>query len=206
MKQIHDYLRTQALKLNADEIAVARAATQAVLTQGKAHIDDELVCHDALNALLFDKLAELKQLFIALDSVYVRSIVQTAALYVLLPESGELVRVAQIGQPIENHLPVNEQGAWQYLAVRSAHTGWANIAEDVAHWLEIRELVGEHNRRAMYQISLPIHDENGIVYGVLHVENAAMLPENTLAQWLGFALGVLPMLRELCPRITQENT
>lgn len=197
--QIKDYLQTQALPLNPDDVAVARAATQAVLVNAKAHIDDECVQHNDLPEHLADKLAELKQLFMALDALYSRHELQTATIYAL-PEHGNLVRVAQMGAPIENALAVNEDNAWQYLAVRTAQSGWANIAEDVAKWLQIGELRGEHNGRAVCQTSLPICGEDGVVYGVLHLEHGFRLPENVLADWVGLALGVLPNLAAWFPR------
>lgn len=203
--QIKDYLQTQALKLNPDDVAVAHAATQAVLAQGRAHIDNALVQHDKLPEYIFNQIDTLKQLFMALDSVYSRQEnVQAATIYVL-PEHGNLLRVAQMGAAMETELPVNEDSAWHYLAARTANSGWANIAEDVAKWLQIGELQGEHNRRAVSQTSLPICGEDGVVYGVLQVESRAALAENALAEWVGLALGVLPVLREWCPREGGES-
>lgn len=206
MKQIQDYLQTQALTLSPDDVAVARATTQAVIHNAQAHIDHSILLHDGLPALLSAHIDTLKQLFIALDSTYSRqNTLQTAALYAWLPAQNELVRVAQIGTPIENRININDDTTWEYLAVRTAHSGWANIADNVAKWLQIGELKGEHNRRAAVQISLPVCGEDGAVYGVLHLEHTEMLPENALADWVGLVLGVLPILRELCPQ-NQENT
>ncbi|MCG7656421.1 hypothetical protein [Wielerella bovis] len=200
MKQIKDYLQTQALKLNHDEIAVARAATQTVLAQGRAHIDNAIVQHDGLPEHISNQIDTLKQLFMALDSIYSRQKeIQTATIYAQ-PENGNLIRVAQIGVPIETELSTHEDSAWQYLAARTAHSGWANIADNVEKWLQIGELRGEHNRRTVSQTSLPICGEDGIVYGVLHIESKVALSENALADWVGLALGVLPVLREWCPR------
>ncbi len=197
--QIKDYLQTQAIKLNPDSVAVARAATQAVLANGQAHIDDALLQHDRLPETCNQEISTLKQLFMALDSLYSRQNVQTTVIYAL-PEQGDLVRVAQMGVPIENALAIDDDNAWHYLAVRTAQSGWANIAEDVAKWLQIGELRGEHNRRAACQTSLPICGEDGVVYGVVQVETAAALSEDDLADWVGLALGVLPTLAAWFPR------
>ncbi len=197
--QIKDYLQTQAIKLNPDSVAMARAATQAVLANGQAHIDDALLQHDRLPETCNQEISTLKQLFMALDSLYSRQNVQTTVIYAL-PEQGDLVRVAQMGVPIENALAIDDDNAWHYLAVRTAQSGWANIAEDVAKWLQIGELRGEHNGRAACQTSLPICGENGVVYGVLHLEHGFRLPENVLADWVGLALGVLPTLAAWFPR------
>lgn len=197
--QIKDYLQTQAIKLNPDNVAMARTATQAVLANGQAHIDDALLQHDRLPETCNQEISTLKQLFMALDSLYSRQNVQTAVIYAL-PEQGDLVRVAQMGVPIENALAIDDDNAWHYLAVRTAQSGWANIAEDVAKWLQIGELRGEHNRRAACQTSLPICGEDGVVYGVVQVETAAALSEDDLADWVGLALGVLPTLAAWFPR------
>ncbi len=197
--QIKDYLQTQAIKLNPDSVAVARAATQAVLANGQAHIDDALLQHDRLPETCNQEISTLKQLFMALDSLYSRQNVQTTVIYAL-PEQGDLVRVAQMGVPIENALAIDDDNAWHYLAVRTAQSGWANIAEDVAKWLQIGELRGEHNGRAACQTSLPICGEDGVVYGVVQVETAAALSEDDLADWVGLALGVLPTLAAWFPR------
>ena len=43
MNTIRDYLQTQALALNPDSIAIARAATQAVIAHGQAHIERSIL-------------------------------------------------------------------------------------------------------------------------------------------------------------------
>lgn len=202
MNPIQDYLQTQAIALDHEDIAIALTATQTVLANAQAHIDNHIVQHEHLPKQL--DLATIKQLFIALDSMYSRHTVQTAVVYALT-EHGDLLRIAQRGKPVENALSVNEDNAWRYLAVRTAQSGWANIAEDVAKWLQIGELQGEHNRRATSQTSLPICGEDGIVYGVLHLEHTEKQPENALADWVGFALGILPTLATWFPRETTAN-
>ena len=204
-QQITDYLQTQALKLNRDDVAIGRATAQAVLCNGQAHIDLALLQHAQLPDDLSAQLPELKRMFMALDSVYSRHPVQTAVVYALLPDAPILVRVAQMGQAIENALTVNEEQAWQYLAVRSAHSGWANIATDTAQWLQQHELQGEHNLRAICQTSLPIHSEDGVVYGVLHLESSVPLADEALAEWVGLALALLPILHELLPRAVEVS-
>ncbi|XXQ67379.1 hypothetical protein ACKLNO_06990 [Neisseriaceae bacterium B1] len=212
MKQIQDYLQTQALKLSCQDIAVARASTQAVIENGQAHIESTVWQHDRLPEYIQKQESQIKSLFMALDSLYSRHPIQSAALYAWLPEnndsnatSGDLIRLVQLGEPLENHVAVNSDSVQHYLAARTAHSGWANIAENVAHWLAIHELLGEHNRRAECQASLPIAGEDGIVYGVLHLENPTMLPENELANWVGFSLGVLPLMRALLPRTINDD-
>ncbi|MDK4679202.1 hypothetical protein QDY71_04615 [Kingella negevensis] len=205
MNQIKDYLQTQALKLNRDEVAISRAAAQTVLQNGRAHIENRVILHDQLPQEIASQTKALKQLFMALDSTNTRQKAQTAVIYGWQPESNQLIRLAQTGKPIETLIPVNEDNAWQYLAARTVNSGWANIAEDVARWLEIDELKGEHNRRAVSQISLPIAGKDGIVYGVLHIETAQMQPENEIADWVGLALGVLPVLSQLLPQETAED-
>ena len=43
MHTIQDYLQTQALRLNPEAIAIARAATQAIIAHGQAHIDRSIL-------------------------------------------------------------------------------------------------------------------------------------------------------------------
>ena len=86
-KQIQDYLQTQALSLSYEDVAVARATTQTVLANGQAHIEHAILLHDGLPENLSNQSHILKQLFIALDSVYSRQPIQTATLYAWLPET-----------------------------------------------------------------------------------------------------------------------
>lgn len=201
MQAIQDYLQTQALNLSPEEVAISRASTQAVIHHGCAYVDPMLWQHSALPEQLAAESVALKALFMALDSVYTHHPLQSATLYVWQPENqqaqaktGTLIRVAHIGQTSENYLPVNEHTIDQHLAARTAQSGWANLVENMHDWL-----LPEHhqNIRAISQISLPVCGENGIVYGVLHLQHSQMLPENQLAAWLGLALGVLPTMQAL---------
>lgn len=205
MNHIRDYLQTQALTaLNAQDIALSRLATQTVIANARAHIEPQLLQHPQLPEHLAGNTAVLARLFMALDAAYSRHPVQSATLYALLPEDAQLIRLAHMGAATENLLPVGEENAWHYLAVRTAQSGWANIADHIARWLEIGELRGNHNQRATCQTSLPVCGEDGSVYGVLHLEHAQKLSDEELAAWVGLALGVLPALRELLPHAETE--
>ena len=204
-KQIQDYLQTQALSLSYEDVAVARATTQTVLANGQAHIERAILLHDRLPENFSNQIHILKQLFIALDSVYSRQPIQTATLYAWLPETENLLRLAQVGMVIEDEIAVNSDSVWYYLAARTVQSGWANIAENVEKWQQIGELRGNHNQRAHSQTSLPICGEDGVVYGVLHLESVAPLSDDELANWVGFTLGVLPMLAELVPRSNSDE-
>lgn len=205
MNHIRDYLQTQALTaLNAQDIALSRLATQTVIANARAHIEPQLLQHPQLPEHLAGNTAALARLFMALDAAYSRHPVQSATLYALLPEDAQLVRLAHMGAATENLLPVSEENAWHYLAVRTAQSGWANIADHIAHWLETGELRGNHNQRAACQTSLPVCGEDGAVYGVLHLEHTQKLSDDELAAWVGLALGVLPALRELLPHAEAE--
>lgn len=205
MKQIKDYLQTQALQLDAEETAAARAAAQAVLSRAEAHIEPEIWQHAALPEALRAQAAAIEQLYLAADAAFDRHPVQTAALYGLLPDNEALVRLVRLGAPVEDRLDTDETAAWQHLPARTARSGWANIAEDTARWFDTGELQGRHNLRAAAQASLPVCGEDGIVYGVLHLETAEPLPPAELAAWTGLALGVLPVLRNLLPRDTESE-
>lgn len=200
MQQIQDYLQTQALNADAQAVAVARAAAQAVIAQGQAHIDRSILLHHDLPQPLAAQTEALKQLFMALDSVYSRHLPQSAVLYGKLPEDGALVRLAQQGRALENRWDSSDDSIRQSLAARTARSGWANLVDDTDRWLQNGELSGTHNRRAAAQTSLPVCGEDGSVYGVLHIETAAVPDAEALADWIGLGLGVLPLLRQLLPQ------
>ena len=80
MKQIQDYLQTQGLSCDADTIAVARAATQAIITNGQAHIEPQLWQHAQLPSE-WQQEAHIKPLYMALDSTASRQPAQSIALY-----------------------------------------------------------------------------------------------------------------------------
>lgn len=207
-EHIRDYLQTQNLKLDADAVRVAELAAQAVMAQGQALIEHDVLWYEQPEVRLAEHIEAneqhsglLKQLFMALDSAYARHPVQSAVLYGLLPDDSALVRLVQQGQPIEQRLATDDTTAAQYLAAHSSRTGWLNLADDVSHWLEIGELSGEHNRRSAAQMSLPVYGADGRVFGVLHIEQA----EGTFAaeaqtEWLGLALACLAPLQTLLPR------
>ena len=111
------------------------------------------------------------------------------------------MRLVQQGQPIEQRLATDDTTAAQYLAAHSSRTGWLNLADDVARWLEIGELSGEHNRRSAAQMSLPVYGADGRVFGVLHIEQAeGAFAAEAQTEWLGLALACLAPLQTLLPR------
>lgn len=197
MNTIQDYLQTQALCVSPDEVAISRVAVQTVMAHAKAHIENSVWQHNKLPEYLCQQTAIFKQLYLALDSVYERNPVQSVVIYGYFSETNELIRFAQMGQEIENHLSVNEENAQRYLAVRTAQAGWANIVTDTQKWLAHQELLGEHHQRNRAQISLPICGENGVIYGVLHLENQQNFTQEEIAIWIGVALGVLPNMQQL---------
>lgn len=199
MNQIKDYLQTQGLKLNPEEVHIARLAIQTVMQQGQAVIEPKILFHDKLPENINTPQHEerFKRIFMALDSAITHYPIQTAVVYALLPEQQQLVRLSQQGQPIEQTLDINEEAAWQFLAVRSAHSGWLNIIEDNQEWLQQGELKGEHNLRAKSQMSLPICAENGQVFGILHLEAQHPFTEEQQTYWVGVALALLVPLQSL---------
>ena len=135
----------------------------------------------------------------ALDSAHSQHPNQTTALYGNHIPSQSLIRLIQHGAAIEERIPLTEHHYWQHLPARTAQSGWAQIAPNTQQWLANGELHGTHNLRSPSQTSLPISNEDGIVYGVLHLETAAPLTDEQLAHWVGVALGIHATLSQLLP-------
>lgn len=215
---IRDYLQTQGLRLPEDDIRMGMLAAQTVMRNGRAEIDRGILWYAADDTVLSDYIdltpdneALLKQVFMALDSACSRTAAaQSAVVYALLPsEHGPfLLRLAQQGQVLAQRLPVNEENARFHLPVRSAQTGWLNLAEDMAHWLASEALEGSRNGRSQSQMSLPVSTENGSVLGVVHVEyeSKATLTEAVQADWVALALALAePMAALLQPEHQKEQ-
>ncbi|MDO4433172.1 MAG: GAF domain-containing protein [Alysiella sp.] len=203
MNVIPDYLNTQALRLNADETAVAYAAAQTVMQQGQAHIERAILFPEWLpETLLAQPEAETqsKRIFMALDSVYSREKMQSAAVYVLLPENNVLVCVAQQGLPLAHTLSIDDENAQHHLAARSAQTGWANVVDDTAKWLKNGDLFGAENVHTVAQMSLPLCHGDGRLYGVLHVEHHTPFSLAQQAVWVGLALALTEAVQQWLPR------
>lgn len=203
---ILDYLNTQGLKLNEQEVQILLLAVQTVIERGQAAIERSVLWYDQNGVRLEDYLtanddrhACLKQIFMALDSVYERTRPQSAAVYLKPADSASLVRVSQQGLALEPVLPLDESAAIRHLASRCAQTGWLNQADDAAYWLSLNELQGEHNLRSASQISLPVHLENGRVLGVVHAEyaQAHAIDDAALAEWVALALSLVEPMHEL---------
>lgn len=204
--QIQDYLQTQGLKLPIETIQIAWTTAQMVMQNGQALIEPEVFLHEHLPDELKQPAhyRDFQALFMALDSACSQNDarVQSAVIYGFSQENQQLIRLAQFGQPLETLLNVNEEQAWHYLAVRTAHSAWANLAENTEKWLEIKELIGEHHRRSAAQLSLPITAEDGRIFGVLHAEFAQTsdLTIEIQAILLGLVLAILPMMQTWFPQ------
>ncbi|WP_107688524.1 GAF domain-containing protein [Neisseria wadsworthii] len=204
---VRDYLQTQGLKLPEDDVRVAQVAARFVMDSGNAAIERALLWYVNDDVVLAEHISEneqnevaLKQVFMALDSVFERTMVKSAVVYALAPdELTYLVRLAQQGEVIEQKVSVDEENGWHYLFVRSAQTGWLNVVDDAEHWLEQGELKGLHNMRCLSQMSLPICLPSGRVLGVLHVEaeQKSAFDDAAQAEWVGLALALVEPLRVL---------
>ena len=205
--EVQDYLQTQGLRLSAAEVQVAYLALQTVIDRGEASIDKEVLWYRNQEICLAEHIEQtdeheilLKQVFMALDSVFSRQAGRSAVVYALMAdESPYLIRLAQQGDVVEQYLPVNEESGWTYLASRSAQTGWLNMVEDVAEWLALGELKGKHHDRNRSQMSLPICHRNGGVLGVLHIEYAESkaFNEEVQTEWVALALALAEPLQAL---------
>ncbi|MFH6974237.1 GAF domain-containing protein [Neisseria sp. 23W00296] len=200
---VRDYLQTQGLRLSADEVRMAHLAAQAVVGMGQAEIDRSVLWGGVVPSdyLPQDETTEnlLKQVFMALDSAWDRSGARSAAVYLRLREAGVLLGLAQCGEVAEGLLPLDEETGWRHLASRSAQSGWLNLADDVARWLEFDELRGAAHAGSGSQMALPVTLENGTVLGVVYVEAAKKNAFDAAAQtvWVGLALALAEPLRQL---------
>lgn len=203
---VRDYLQTQGLRLSADEVHLAHLAAQAVVAMGQAEIDRSVLWGGVGGVVPSDYLPQdeeaeklLKQVFMALDSAWERSGARSAAVYLRLREAGVLLGLAQRGEAAEGLLPLDEQTGWRHLASRSAQSGWLNLADDVARWLEFDELRGAAHADSGSQMALPVTLENGTVLGVVYVEAAEKNAFDAAAQtaWVGLALALAEPLRRL---------
>ena len=197
MIQIQDYLDTQALHLNAEDVAVSRAIIQSIIEQGVVHLELEAWQKVCFPAKWFTQEHLFKALFMALDSQYTRTPVQSVAIYGVLTDERQVVCLMSQGVEIESHFDLNTYNIEHYLVARVLESGWANIVDDVAQWLRRGEVLGEHYQRAHYLCALPICGEEGKVYGVVQLENQTVLSDDDLAQWVGFTLGILPLICQL---------
>lgn len=215
---IRDYLQTQGLVLPEGDVCIGMLAVRAAMAGGRAEIDRSILWYRSGDTALAGHLAPnpmrealLKQIFIALDSVYSRTApAQSAAVYALMPseQAPFLLRLVQQGQMSEPHFPVSEENGRRHLPVRTAQTGWLNLAADVAHWLENGVLEGGGNLRSQSQMSLPVCAESGAVLGVVHVEYAGknVLTEAAQADWVALALALAaPMAALLQPEHQEEQ-
>ena len=116
---IQDFLQTQGLKLSSNDLRVAYLTAKTVMDIGNASIDRSVLWREEDGWKLADHIEEtpknevlLKQVFMALDSVFSRATaVKSAAVYIHLPGEphARLVRIAAQGEPLENLLAVHEE-------------------------------------------------------------------------------------------------
>lgn len=207
---IEDFLQTQGLKLPPDDVRAAYAAVSAVINLGNASIERSLLWLEKDGFRLAGHIAQtaenesvLKQVFMALDSVYSRqSDVKSAAVYAYMPSetpAAKLVLLTQQGFGLEHCLNVDDDNSRTYLACRTAQSGWLNIADDIARWLDLGEISGERNLSCAAQVSVPVCTKSGAVIGVLHIEFKDKNPSDkeSLAEWVGLSLALAEPLKTL---------
>ncbi|QEY23442.1 hypothetical protein [Neisseria animalis] len=207
---IKDYLQTQGLKLPQDEVQLACAGVRAVMDLGNASIDRSVLWYEHDGVRLADHVGQnaehevlLKQIYMALDSVYSRSKnVRSAVVYALMPSANSalgLVCLSRQGELIEHILTVDGDSSRSHLAGRTAQSGWLNLCNDTAYWLENGELEGERNQACGSQISAPVCTRSGAVLGVVHIEfeGGGQADEAAQIQWTALALELSEPLKKL---------
>ena len=208
--KIRDYLQTQGLHLPEEVVHIPYLAACTVMNAGHASIDRSVLWYgDGATALSHhieanpQNEALLKQIFMALDSTFSREgKAQSATVYALMPSENNglhLIRLAQQGKPLEQRLAADEHHGRLHLPVRTAQTGWLNLADDTAAWLAQGELEGAHHSRNGSQMSLPVCTDSGAVLGVVHVEypEKNMPNEAAQAEWVALALALAQPLAAL---------
>lgn len=216
--KIRDYLQTQGLHLPEDSVHISYLASRAVMDTGHASIDRSILWYANDDAVLSDYLEQtpehdtlLKQIFMALDSVFSRvGKAQSATVYALMPSESNkrcLLRLAQQGRPVEQIIPVNDEYSRLYLPARTAQTGWLNWVGNVDEWMARNELQGEHHLRSGSQISLPVCTDSGAVLGVIHVEyqDRDVPDDESLAEWVALSLALSQPLSDLLNIGLSEN-
>lgn len=206
---IQDFLQTQGLKLPVDDVRIAYLAAKTVMDMGNASIDRSVLWREEEGWKLADHIEDtpenealLKQVFMALDSVFERTgNVERAAVYVRIPGEpyARLVRIAALGRLLENLLDVHEENGSVYLACRTAQSGWMNIANDIPYWVSLGEIEGGRNEGSESQLSIPVATQNGTVLGVVHVEfsDKNRADEAVQTEWSALALALAEPLKTL---------
>lgn len=215
---IEDFLQTQGLKLPVDDIRVAYAAIQAVINLGGASIDRHLLWPEQEGFKLTEHIAQtaeneavLKQVFMALDSVYSRQgHIGSAAVYAKIPSENpvpKLVLLTRQGLGLEPHLQISDENNRTYLAVRTAQSGWMNVADDISYWLASGEISGGRNTAGTAQVSVPICSGNGAVLGVLHIEfeEKNKADDAALCEWAALSLALRTPLKALLDVADEEE-
>ena len=193
---IKDYLRTQGLRLPAEGVHIAYLAAQAVINNGNASIDRSTLWFDNGELVLADHIEQtsenealLKQIFMALDSVFGRNPdILSATVYAKMPSENpvsQLIRLTHQGRMPEQKL---------------------NIANDIPRWLSSGELEGGRNHAGKSQISAPVCTENGTILGVLHIEypETDRADEAALTDWTALALALTEPM-EILLKIEEKN-
>lgn len=222
-EHIRDYLDTQGLALNHDEVAVAVAALTTVWQLAEADIPAARIWalpqrrfdpstplpQQALQAaVLAEHLPDtaanqklLRRLYALADSAHERLPETHLAVYALRPEAGHLLRLVQFGDILEGLLPVNDTGTFTHLAARAAQTAWVNIADSVPQWLDWGDLSGARHHHSGAQAAFPITHTGGSVLGVVYAEHAQAQAFTSAAQvWLSaLALAAVAPILTLFP-------
>lgn len=216
---IEDFLQTQGLKLPVDDVYVAYAAAQAVMDMGNAAIERPVLWPEKNGFKLAEHIepnaandALLKQIFMALDSVYSRQAdIKSAAVYALMPSETlvpKLVLLTQQGSGLEPCLDVDGHNSQIYLVSRTAQSGWMNIANDIAYWLALGEISGERNADSKAQVSIPVCTQSGAVLGVLHIEfnDKNQADDAALTAWTALSLALSGPMKALLNVAQDEET
>ncbi len=213
---IRDYLNTQNLALNADEVQVAHLTLNAVFNVAEPEgLPENLWWVPAgpadappldLRPVLPDTPAVdslLRGVYTVLDSVLSRHPADAVAVYVkqMVAGGNRLLCLSQRGQPLPVTWPIQPQDEQQPLLARVAHTAWATVIDNAPQWLAWGDLVAEDAALGASQLVLPMLDEQGRLTGVLAVGDARPRAWSAEEQcwWVAAALTLGQALSQALP-------
>jgi predicted deacylase len=114
-----------------------------------------------------------------------------------------LMRIAHIGQATSNYLPMQENKAIAADALfsRAAETGWVNVIDNLAQWIEWGDAPAALQDYGLAHLAIPICDVHGAVLGLVTVSQSdtSQVSEEAQAWWVALAIALSHILPSYLP-------